>query len=74
MDYVITTYPTMYRRYLVQDVKTIEEAWDKYYGVGFFDEPIDEEYIGDDGEVEIELLTPELRIQYGLERENKING
>jgi hypothetical protein len=69
MDYLITVYPTMYRRYLVKDVKGVDEAWDKYYGVDFFEEPIDEEYIGDDGDVEIELLTPELRIQYGLEGE-----
>jgi len=64
MDYLITTYPTMYKRYLVKDVNTVEEAWDKYYES--YEEPIDEEYIGDDGEIEIELLTPELRTQYGL--------
>ena len=64
MDYIITAYPTMYRRYLVKDVKDIEEAWDKYYAE--LPDPIDEEFIGDDGDVEIELLTPELRIQYGL--------
>ena len=31
MDYIITAYPTMYRRYLVKDVQDIDEAWDKYY-------------------------------------------
>jgi len=68
MDYVITTYPTMYRRYLVQDVKTIEEAWDKYYSDDYDYNAmlVDEEYINDDGEVEIELVTPELRRTYGL--------
>ena len=69
MDYVITTYPTMYRRYLVQDVKTIEEAWDKYYSDDYDYNAmlVDEEYINDDGEVEIELVTPELRRTYRLE-------
>ena len=57
----------MYRRYLVKDVQDIDEAWDKYYRE--LPDPIDEEFIGDDGDVEIELLTPELRIQYGLEGE-----
>ena len=68
MDYVITTYPTMYRRYLVQDVKTIEEAWDKYYSDDYDYNAmlVDEEYINDDGEVEIELVTPEIRRTYGL--------
>ena len=69
MDYLITTYPTMYSRYLIKDVDTIDEAWDKYYSVDFSEEPIEEEYIGDDGEVEIELLTPELRRTYGLGEE-----
>ena len=67
MDYIITAYPTMYRRYLVKDVKSIDEAWDKYFEE--LPDPIDEEFIGDDGDVDIELLTPELRIQYGLEKE-----
>ena len=67
MDYIITAYPTMYRRYLVKDVKSINEAWDKYFEE--LPDPIDEEFIGDDGDVDIELLTPELRIQYGLEKE-----
>ena len=68
MDYIITTYPTVYRRYLVQDVKTIEEAWDKYYSDDYDYNAmlVDEEYINDDGEVEIELVTPELRRTYGL--------
>jgi len=68
MDYVITTYPTMYRRYLVQDVKGVEEAWDKYYSDDYDYNAmlVDEEYINDDGEVEIELVTPELRRTYGL--------
>ena len=68
MDYIITAYPTMYRRYLVQDVKTIEEAWDKYYSDDYDYNAmlVDEEYINDDGEVEIELVTPELRRTYGL--------
>ena len=57
----------MYRRYLVKDVDSIVAAWDKYYTE--LPDPIDEEFIGDDGDVEIELLTPELRIQYGLEGE-----
>jgi len=65
MEYIITAYPTMYRRYLIQEVDTIDEAWDKYYTE--LPDPIDEEFMGDDGDVEIELLTPELRIQYGLE-------
>ena len=67
MDYIIITYPTMCKRYLVKDVTSEEEAWDKYYET--YEEPIEEEYIGDDGEIEIELLTPELRIHYGLEWE-----
>ena len=67
MDYIITAYPTMYRRYLVKDVKDIEEAWDKYYRE--LPDPIDEEFMGDDGDVEIELLTPELRSVYGLGEE-----
>ena len=67
MDYIITAYPTMYRRYLVKDVKSIDEAWNKYFEE--LPDPIDEEFIGDDGDVDIELLTPELRIQYGLEKE-----
>ena len=57
----------MYRRYLVKDVDSIVAAWDKYYTE--LPDPIDEEFIGDDGDVEIELLAPELRIQYGLEGE-----
>ena len=65
MDYIITAYPTMYRRYLVKDVQDIDEAWDKYYRE--LPDPIDEEFIGDDGDVEIELLTPELRIQFHIE-------
>jgi len=71
MDYVITTYPTMYRRYLVQDVKGVEEAWDKYYSDDYDYNAmlVDEEYINDDGEVEIELVTPELRRTYGLGEE-----
>ena len=69
MDYIITTYPTLYRRYLVKDVNTIDEAWEKYYNA--WDSPlVDEDYVGDDGDIEIELLTPELIIQYGLD----ING
>jgi hypothetical protein len=67
MDYLITAYPTMYRRYLVEDVNTIEEAWDKYYAE--LPDPIEEEFMGDDGDVEIELLTPELRSVYGLGEE-----
>ena len=67
MDYLITAYPTMYRRYLVKDVQDIEEAWDKYYRE--LPDPIDEEFMGDDGDVEIELLTPELRSVYGLGEE-----
>jgi len=67
MDYIITAYPTMYRRYLVKDVKSIDEAWDKYFEE--LPDPIDEEFIGDDGDVDIELLTPELRRQYGLGEE-----
>jgi len=73
MDYIITTYPTVYRRYLVQDVKSIEEAWDMYYSNDYdYDAMlVDEEFTGDDGEGEIELITPELRIQYGLEDTSK---
>ena len=67
MDYIITAFPTMYRRYLVKDVKSIDEAWDKYFEE--LPDPIDEEFIGDDGDVDIELLTPELRRQYGLGEE-----
>ena len=67
MDYIITAYPTMYRRYLVKDVKSIDEAWDKYFEE--LPDPIDEELLGDDGDVDIELLTPELRRQYGLGEE-----
>ena len=67
MDYIITAYPTMYRRYLVKDVKSIDEAWNKYFEE--LPDPIDEEFIGDDGDVDIELLTPELRRQYGLGEE-----
>jgi hypothetical protein len=68
MDYLITTYPTMYRRYLVKDVNTIEEAWDVYYSPDYDYNAmfLDEEFIGDDDGVEIELLTPELRDTYGL--------
>ena len=71
MDYLITVYPTMYRKYLVQDVKTKEEAWDVYFSNDYdYDAMlVDEEFIGDDGEVDIELLTPELRRVYGLEEE-----
>ena len=65
-DYIITTYPTMYRRYLVKDVTSEEEAWDKYYEFGDICPLIDEDYVGDDGDIELELLTPELRIRYGL--------
>jgi len=68
MDYIITTYPTMSRKYLVKDVKSIDEARDKYYST--WNTPlVDEDYPDDDGDIEIELLTPELRIQYGLEEE-----
>ena len=72
MDYLITVYPTMYRKYLVQDVKTKEEAWDVYFSNDYdYDAMlVDEEFIGDDGEVDIELLTPELRRVYGLEDTN----
>jgi hypothetical protein len=71
MDYLITTYPTMYRRYLVKDVNTIEEAWDVYYSPDYDYNAmfLDEEFIGDDDGVEIELLTPELRSVYGLGEE-----
>ena len=71
MNYLITTYPTMYRRYLVKDVKSIDEAWDMYYSNDYDYNAmlVDEEFIGDDGEVEIELITPELRRQYGLGEE-----
>ena len=71
MDYLITVYPTMYRKYLVQDVKTKEEAWDVYFSNDYdYDAMlVDEEFIGDDGEVDIELLTPELRRVYGLGEE-----
>ena len=71
MDYIITAYPTMYRRYLVKDVDSIVAAWDKYYSDDYDYNAmlVDEEFIGDDGDVDIELLTPELRIQYGLEKE-----
>jgi hypothetical protein len=64
MDYIITAYPTMYIRYLVKDVTSEEEAWDKYYN----EQPnsIDEDYFGDDGDIEIELVTPELQRMYGL--------
>ena len=66
MDYVITSYPIMYRRFLVQDVDNEGEAWDKFNDL--LPEPFDEESLGiDDGEADIELLTPVLRIQYGLE-------
>ena len=64
MDYIIITYPTLYRRYLVKDVSSEEEAWDKYYKE--LPDPIDEDYYDDDGDAQIELVTPELRIQYGL--------
>ena len=64
MDYIITTYPMMYRRYLVQDVNSFDEAWDKYYEETL--NLIDEEFMGDDGDIEIELVTPKLKIQYGL--------
>ena len=64
MDYIITTYPTLYRRYLVKDVTSEDEAWEKYYK----EQPnsIDEDYFGDDGEIEIELVTPNLIRMYGL--------
>jgi len=66
MNYIITIYPTLYRRYLIKDVNTIDEAWIKYCDE--LPEPIDEDYIDYvDNEAEIELLTPELQIQYGLE-------
>ena len=66
MDYVITCYPILYRRYLVQDVHNEEEAWEKYNDL--LPDSFAEESIGiDDGEADIELLTPVLRIQYGLE-------
>ena len=66
MDYLITVYPTMYRKYLVKNVKTIEEAWDTYFSSDYdYDAMlVDEEFIGDDGEVDIELVTPELRRVY----------
>ena len=70
MDYIITTYPTMYRRYLVKDVNTIDEAWEKYYEE--LPNPIDEDYIDSvDSDEEIELVTPELIIQYRLQEEIK---
>lgn len=64
MDYVITTYPTLYRRYLVKDVSSEEEAWEKYYKE--LPNSIDEDYYGDDGDIEIELVTPNLLRMYGL--------
>ena len=71
MDYLITVYPTMYRKYLVQDVKTKEEAWDVYFSNDYdYDAMlIKEEFIGEDRKVDIELLTPELRRVYGLGEE-----
>ena len=68
MDYIITTYPTSYRRYLVKDVNNKEEAWDVYFSNDYdYDAMLlDEDYMGDDGAVEIELVTPELQTMYGL--------
>jgi len=68
MDYIITTYPMMYKRYLVQDVNSFDEAWDMYYSNDYdYDAMlVDEEFMGDDGDIEIELVTPKLKIQYGL--------
>ena len=68
MDYIITTYPMMYKRYLVQGVNSFDEAWDMYYSNDYdYDAMlVDEEFMGDDGDIEIELVTPKLKIQYGL--------
>jgi hypothetical protein len=65
MEYIITSHTIIYRTYLVQDVDSIEGALDKYYEE--LPDPIKEEYSFESDDTEIELLTPELRIQYGLE-------
>jgi hypothetical protein len=68
MDYIITTYPTLYRRYLVQNVNNEDEAWTKYYAD--LPEPIDEDYVDFvENDTEIELVTPYLKTLYGLEGE-----
>lgn len=66
MDYVITTYPMIYRRYLIHNVKNEDEAWDKYFEV--LPLPFAEDDLSDEWDSEIELATPELKIQYGLDR------
>ena len=75
MDYIITIYPTMYRRYLIEDVDSEPDALDKYYSnnYDYTSMLIDEEETGDDGEVEVELLTPELRRVYGLGEESDVS-
>jgi hypothetical protein len=68
MDYIITTYPVMYRRYLIKDVNNIEEAWTKYYDK--LPKPFDEDYIDFiENDTEIELLTLKVRTIYGLTEE-----
>ena len=64
MDYIITSHTIIYRTYLVKDIDSIEGALDKYYEE--LPDPIKEESSLDSDDTEIKLLTPELRIQYGL--------
>ena len=65
-DYIITVYPTLYRRFLIKDVTSEDEAWDKY-NAHLEEILIDEDYVGADlGEIEIDLVTPEIIQLYGL--------
>jgi len=66
MDYIITTYPISYCRYLIEGVEDEGEAWEKFFD--WCPDPFDEDYVGDnDGNGEIEIVTPELKRIYGLE-------
>jgi len=67
MDYIITSHTIIYRTYLVQDVDSIEGALDKYYEE--LPDPIKEEYSLESDDTKIELVTPDLREQYGLPTE-----
>lgn len=66
MDYIISVYPKTYLRYLIHNVNNEVEAWDDFFNNRDL-ALVDEGYVDDDEEADIEEATPELRKLYGLE-------
>ena len=63
-NFVITTYPSLYRRYIILDVKDEEEAWSKYFEE--LPDPYDEEGMEDTEPSVCEEITEKLKIEYHL--------